>query len=265
MEFHYRVLLLLLLLLLLCVLTFMNFDIAESANCYSTGNFTVNGMYGRDRDLAPSSLASNTSENGGFYNTTVGKDPNKISSPTVQTKKKQFQWKTERYTMQTVASSEILSYLRKFQFTNTDDLTVNLAQFDQIWERLMDGLVRNASAVTSRLKFATGETKLTKFQTNFALIQCTSDLSQWDCDFGLRQSILQKTGKLLHTVIIVVVVSTTGFMAILAITCSLLRKRWKSKQEVKGVDESISAESMRFDFGTIRVATDNFSNQNKLR
>ncbi|GKV19283.1 hypothetical protein SLEP1_g29570 [Rubroshorea leprosula] len=110
--------------------------VATPIQLKNTGNFTVNGMYGRNRDLALSSLASNTSENGGFYNTTVGKDPNK------------------------------------------------------------------------------------------------------------------KTGKLLQTVIIVVVVgSTTGFMAILAITCSLLRKRWKSKQEVKGVDESISAESMRFDFG----------------
>ncbi|GLT56163.1 hypothetical protein SLA2020_292300 [Shorea laevis] len=77
MGFHCRVSLLLLL-LLLCVLTFISFDIAESAYCYDTGNFTANSTYGRNRDLVLSSLASNTSENGGFYNTTVGEDPNKV-------------------------------------------------------------------------------------------------------------------------------------------------------------------------------------------
>lgn len=32
----------------------------------------------------------------------------------------------------------------------------------------------------------------------------------------------------------------------------------------EAVDEIITAESMQFDFGTIRAATDNFSEENKL-
>ncbi|GKV19282.1 hypothetical protein SLEP1_g29569 [Rubroshorea leprosula] len=344
MEFLYRVLLLLLL-LLLCVLAFMSFDIAESANCYNTGNFTVNGTYGMNRDLALSSLASNTSENGGFYNTTVGEDPNKVyalarcrgdqsakdCSSCINSTIPDFITNCPNQKEAVSMGDCTIHYANRcffgnlelspiYQITNTDDLTVNLTQFDQIWESLMDGLVRNASAVTSGLKFATGETKLTKFQTIFALMQCTSDLSKGDCDFCLRQSVSDyesrfhgKKGGFVHKpscffrwelypfytrlppppsspsllssspfsnsksnttakdsrhiatqTVTIVVVSTTGFMAIVAIACSLLRKRWKSKHAVKGMDESISAESMRFDFATIRVATDNFSNENKL-
>ncbi|GKV19277.1 hypothetical protein SLEP1_g29563 [Rubroshorea leprosula] len=231
----------------------------------------------------------------------------------------------------------ILEQSPSYHFNNIGNLTVNLTQFDQIWESLMDGLVRNASAGTSRLKFATGEANLlTQFQKIYALTQCTPDLSQRDCDFCLRQCVLnfesccrgkqgggvQKPSCFLRwdlypfynppppppsspppvsgspppvsnsnntkpakdngrlatqtIIIVVVVVSTIGSMAILAITCSLLRKRWKSKQEVtgvddnegvddtEGVDDSISAESLRFDLGTLRVATDNFSSKNKL-
>ncbi|GLT30988.1 hypothetical protein SLA2020_057570 [Shorea laevis] len=338
MGFRYRASLL----LLLCVLTFIGFDIAESASCYNNGNFTVNSTYGRNRDLALSSLASNTSENGGFYNTSVGEDPNKVYAlarcrgdysakdcsscinSTIQylitncpnQKEAIFMGDcTIHYANRYIFG--ILEISPYYHFYNTGNLTVNLTQFDHIWESLMDGLVRNASAGTSRLKFATGETKLlTPFQTIYALTQCTPDLSQSDCDFCLRQCVLnfercchgkqgggvQKpscffrwdlypfytplppppsspppvpnsndttTAKdnrriATQTLIIIVVVSTIGFMEILAITCSLLRKRWKSKQEVKGVDDSISAESLRFDLGTLRVATDNFSSENNL-
>ncbi|GLT56162.1 hypothetical protein SLA2020_292290 [Shorea laevis] len=199
-----------------------------------------------------------------------------------------------------------------------------MTQFDQILESLMGGLVTTASAGASRLKFDTGETKLTPLQTIYALMQCNPDLSQSHCDYCLSQSVISyqrccrgKQGGVAQnpsclfqweiypfynspppppssppsvsssppvsnsnntrtakdnrrigtqTVIVVVVVSTTGFMAILAITCFLLRKRWKSKQEVKGgaAAPPLSAESLRFDLGTIRVATDNFSSENKL-
>ncbi|GKV19268.1 hypothetical protein SLEP1_g29553 [Rubroshorea leprosula] len=212
MVFHYRVSLLL---LLLCVLTFIGFDIAESANCYNNGNFTVNGTYGRNRDLALSSLASNTSENGGFYNTSVGEDPNKVYAlarcrgdhsakdcsscinSTIQDLITNCPNQKEAIFMGDCtihyANRYIFGILEQsphYEFYNTGDLTVNLTQFDQIWESLLDGLVRNASAGTSRLKFATGEAKLTPFQTIYALTQCTSDLSQSDCDFCLRQSVL---------------------------------------------------------------------------
>ncbi|KAI9185189.1 hypothetical protein LWI28_028344 [Acer negundo] len=47
--------------------------------CYqSAGNFTTNSTYGRNRDLIFSSLASNVTANGGFYNVSMGQDPNRV-------------------------------------------------------------------------------------------------------------------------------------------------------------------------------------------
>ncbi|GLU23218.1 hypothetical protein SLE2022_392420 [Rubroshorea leprosula] len=274
MGFRYRISL-----LLLCVLTFIGFDIAESANCYNNGNFTVNSTYGRNRDLALSSLASNTSENGGFYNTSVGEDPNKVYAlarcrgdysakdcfscinSTIQDLITNCPNQKEAVSMGDCtihyANRYIFGILEQsphYEFYNTGDLTVNLTQFDQIWESLLDGLVRNASAGTSRLKFATGE-------ANPPLVSSSPPPVS-----NSKNTTTAKDNRRIatQTLIIIVVVSTIGFMAILAITCSLLRKRWKSKQEVKGVDDSISAESLRFDLGTLRVATDNFSSENNL-
>ncbi|GLT32907.1 hypothetical protein SLA2020_075370 [Shorea laevis] len=315
MGFHCRVSLLLL--LLLCVLTFISFDIAESAYCYDTGNFTANSTYGRNRDLVLSSLASNTSENGGFYNTTVGEDPNKVYALALcrgdqsakdcsscidsrvqdvitncPNQKEAISLADCRIHYANRSFFGILEQTPSFLSWNKGDLTVSMTQFDQIWESLMGGLVTTASAGTSRRKFDTGETKLTPLQTIYALMQCNPDLSQSHCDYCLSQSVLSyksccrgKQGGVAEnpsclfrweiypfynspppppsspppvsssppvsnsnntrtakdnrrigtqTVIVVVVVSTTGFMAILAITCFLLRKRWKSKQEVKG-------------------------------
>ncbi|KAK9227241.1 hypothetical protein WN943_012290 [Citrus x changshan-huyou] len=41
---------------------------------------------------------------------------------------------------------------------------------------------------TSKLKFATEEANLTSFETIYALMQCTPDISQSDCEFCLRQN-----------------------------------------------------------------------------
>ncbi|KAK2640644.1 hypothetical protein Ddye_028439 [Dipteronia dyeriana] len=46
--------------------------------CSYPGNFTTNSTFGRNRDLILSTLASQVSVNGGFYNATVGQDPDKV-------------------------------------------------------------------------------------------------------------------------------------------------------------------------------------------
>ncbi|MFQ6644222.1 hypothetical protein Gotur_017915, partial [Gossypium turneri] len=71
---------------------------------------------------------------------------------------------------------------------NTADITSNLTQFDTIWESLMDIVVSKASSGSST-KYATGEADITVFQTIYALMQCTPDLSHKDCDSCLRQSV----------------------------------------------------------------------------
>ncbi|PON88175.1 Cysteine rich receptor like kinase [Trema orientale] len=72
-----------------------------------------------------------------------------------------------------------------------------------------------------------------------------------------------------RTVVIAVLVPTAVSVLLIIFVCVLLRKR-RTKREVESrplyesVDEIESAESLQYSFETIRVATDNFSETNKL-
>ncbi|KAB1222985.1 Cysteine-rich receptor-like protein kinase 29 [Morella rubra] len=62
-------------------------------------------------------------------------------------------------------------------------------------------------------------------------------------------------------IVVAVVLSVVIFFSIY--TCIYVRKR-KQRKKAESVDELISAESLQFDFRTIRAATDDFSDANKL-
>ncbi|TXG65366.1 hypothetical protein EZV62_006641 [Acer yangbiense] len=68
---------------------------------------------------------------------------------------------------------------------NMDNVTLNLTKFNEVWESLMDRLVTKAY----RLKFGTEEANFTKFLKIYALMQCTPDISENDCDSCLRQNV----------------------------------------------------------------------------
>ncbi|EOY28547.1 Cysteine-rich RLK 29, putative isoform 1 [Theobroma cacao] len=63
--------------------------------------------------------------------------------------------------------------------------------------------------------------------------------------------------------IIVVVASVVGVVILITSICIFVRAR-KSWEKLETVDEIIRAESLQFDFATVRVATNNFSDANKL-
>ncbi|KAJ6416439.1 hypothetical protein OIU84_002324 [Salix udensis] len=50
----------------------VSISLISAEKCYDTGNFRPNSTYANNRDLLLSSLASNVTANGGFYNTTTG-------------------------------------------------------------------------------------------------------------------------------------------------------------------------------------------------
>jgi len=50
----------------------ISITLTDAEFCYDTGNFTANSTYAKNRDLVLRSLASNVTNNGGFYNTTIG-------------------------------------------------------------------------------------------------------------------------------------------------------------------------------------------------
>ncbi|KAB1202814.1 Cysteine-rich receptor-like protein kinase 29 [Morella rubra] len=63
--------------------------------------------------------------------------------------------------------------------------------------------------------------------------------------------------------VIIIVVPTVAFVVLITSVCIYLRVR-KPKEKFESVDDIIRVESLHFDFGTIKVATDNFSEANKL-
>ncbi|KAK2644352.1 hypothetical protein Ddye_019547 [Dipteronia dyeriana] len=55
----------------------------------------------------------------------------------------------------------------------TEQVQSNLTEYDQIWDTLMDSLVKKVSKGSFRLKFATEEANVNTFQKIYALMQCT--------------------------------------------------------------------------------------------
>ncbi|XVF39313.1 hypothetical protein PTKIN_Ptkin01aG0024600 [Pterospermum kingtungense] len=190
-------------------------SLVSAQNCYDTGNFTTNSTFGKNRDLILASLPSNVSANGGFFNASIGQGSNKVYAlglcrgdyssdecysqinnsihaliAKCTNQKEALFWGGEnlvRYADRSFFG--ILEPEYAEEGYNTGDLKSNLTQFDIVWESLLANVVRNASMGSSRLKYATGEADLTTFQKIYALMQCTPDLSQKDCDSCLKQSV----------------------------------------------------------------------------
>lgn len=69
------------------------------------------------------------------------------------------------------------------------DITMDQDQFDRTQRNLMEAPVARALTEMLRLKFAAGTIVLPNFQTVFALLQCSLDLSQVDCQSCLWECI----------------------------------------------------------------------------
>ncbi|KAH9673068.1 putative cysteine-rich receptor-like protein kinase 30 [Citrus sinensis] len=191
--------------------------LTSGQTCYDTGNFTTNSTYGKNRDLFLSSLASTVTANKGFYTATIGQIPDEVyglalcrgdSSPescasclnftvldmmkNCPNQKEAISWEGMDFPCVVRYSSR--SFFGKLELKpteiahNVNNITSSLTQFDRIWRSLMDRVLAKASLGTSKLKFATDEANLTSSETIYALMQCTPDISQSDCEFCLRQS-----------------------------------------------------------------------------
>ncbi|OMO79992.1 hypothetical protein CCACVL1_13236 [Corchorus capsularis] len=196
---------------------------AQKERCYDTGNFTTNSTYGRNRDQILASFPANVSSNGGFFTATLGQDSNKVyalglcrgdSSSDIcyscinssmhkliascPNQKEALSWGADppcivRYADRLIF--EVLDLEPTDAGYNTGDVpSANLTQFDLVWESLMDSVVKKASTGSSTLKYATGEADVTTFLKIYALMQCTPDLSQENCDSCLRQSAIYYQG-----------------------------------------------------------------------
>ncbi|XP_050212587.1 cysteine-rich receptor-like protein kinase 44 [Mercurialis annua] len=190
----------------------------------------------------------------------------------------------------------------KLHLFNVNNVT-SVDLFNQALRTLLDSLKAEAASGSSIRKFATGDAVGPDFLTIYALSQCTPDLSDVECNDCLEQSaryipdccngkvgarvvtpscnLRYETSRFYNTsappppkeedsntsrTVVIIVVPIVGVL-ILLICLYIFLKRRKPRQrkpDIEDVDEIINAESLQFDFATIRAATDNFSDANKL-
>ncbi|GMN49772.1 hypothetical protein TIFTF001_018938 [Ficus carica] len=209
----------------------------------------------------------------------------------------------------------VLETAQTFFMWNTLNVSSSVEQFTEDLRSLLNDLKNKAAAGDSLRKFATGNDTAPEFQTLYALVQCTPDLSQRDCNNCLDYTFenipelgdMKIGGRVIstncnfryetylfyeptadappstntttttggnesntsRTVIIAVVSSVVFVIVIIIFIWVLLRKKTaKEKEETQPLSEPVedieSAESLQYNFETIRVATDNFSEANKL-
>ncbi|KAK7842474.1 cysteine-rich receptor-like protein kinase 25 [Quercus suber] len=193
---------------------------AASANrayvCPKEPNFTPNSTYQSNLNHLLSSLSSNAILETGLYNTTVGHNPPNIvyglflcrsdvtpyvCQDCVSTATKDIVqhycptgieatiWYDQcilRYSNETFFSS--MTYWPKYYSCNDSKITV-LDRFDQILGTMINDSVTRATGARDEpgaTKFATKEASLSPSIKLYSLVQCTPDISSYNCDKCLR-------------------------------------------------------------------------------
>ncbi|XXG59557.1 hypothetical protein AAC387_Pa04g1622 [Persea americana] len=182
--------------------------------CDNTANYTNTSSFGTNLNLLLPSLSSNSTLNYGFYNTSIGQDPNRAYGLVLcrgDATNNTCQNCTE------TASDEILSRCPNrsatiwyddclLRYSNTNFFgsssnpmwaltnTQNVSdpdQFDKVLGDLMSNLSNGAASEPWLRMFATGQAKFSSFSNVYGLVQCTRDISASDCGRCLEAAISQ--------------------------------------------------------------------------
>ncbi|KAE8714926.1 putative Cysteine-rich RLK 30 [Hibiscus syriacus] len=271
-----------------------------ASSCSDRGNFTAGSTNEANLNTLLSSFSSITANDYGFYNLSVGRDLDTVNvialclgdvRPDVC------------LSCINNAMTEITSACpnRKEAIIWYDFCMLRYSN-RSIVGVLDRSVVIRASSGGSLSKFATGNVIDPVLQPIYALEQCTPDLSQEECTtcletalpiipdccgkrwggrvilpscfvrFEMQRFYNEPTNETTSNsnnnnksrIIIAVVVPITGVAIIMVFLYFFLRAR-KKKDIVETVDEEIiNPESLQFDFDTIKIATNNFSDENKL-
>ncbi|KAL7212059.1 hypothetical protein ACSBR2_014843 [Camellia fascicularis] len=249
-------------------------------DCYNTGNFTTNSTYGKNRDMALSSLASNVTANGGFYTATIGHGSDTvyalglcrpdisnqtcfdcIDSPSQSiikncpNQKEAVEWGPTRCIVR-CSNKSFLGVMDTHPagfVWNVNNVSNNMDEFGWALNSLVDSLVSKASMGSSRLKFASGKKTLHRILEYI----CSHDV--------YPRPIIRK--RLTYWVSDIVERLDSGRPSKMAWIRTASKLFMVSRQGgVHHADEdaSQSVDSFQLDFATIRAATNNFSSANKL-
>ncbi|GMN19811.1 hypothetical protein TIFTF001_049951, partial [Ficus carica] len=172
------------------------------------GNYTANSIYQSNLNQLLSILPSQDGNGYGFFNLSYGNSSNKVyaiglcrGDATADFCSSCLNNATQRlpqecpnqkeavgwydYCMLRYSNRSMLGLLENgqtFLMWNLQNVTSNVDNFTTDLRSLLDGLKNQAAAGGSLRKFATGNALAPDFQTLYALVQCTPDLSQRDCN-----------------------------------------------------------------------------------
>ncbi|KAJ6292242.1 hypothetical protein OIU78_024420, partial [Salix suchowensis] len=200
---------------LLLHLIILSITLTDAQFCYTTGNFTANSTYAKNRDLVLRSLASNVTANGGFYNTTIGSGNDTVyglvhcmASPPAANCSSCVNYAIQALMTACPHQKEAISwggnplpcivrYANRYCFGslersptlalyNTGIINATFIEFGQIWSGFTD-IVKRANSTRNMLAAET--TDLSSTQKIYVFMQCTPDVSQSNCGECLQQSV----------------------------------------------------------------------------
>ncbi|ESQ38345.1 hypothetical protein EUTSA_v10028521mg [Eutrema salsugineum] len=158
--------------------------------CFN-GFFNLNSTYDLNRRLVLSSLASNVTTHNGFYSSSIGQDPNRIfvigmCIPGTKPEKCSDCIKGSADGLLRSCPNQTVGYVWP------DCCMVRYSNISFSGTLLMLRTITAASNGSSSFGhnyYAAKVASLTTFQTIFAMMQCTPDVSSGDCEFCLKETV----------------------------------------------------------------------------
>jgi hypothetical protein len=177
-------------------------------HCYNeNGNYTSNSTYRGNLKSVLASMSSNTEIDYGFYKFSTGEFPDKVNAIALcrgdispeecrscvnatshdllkicPNQKEAITWPdkcTLRYSNRDIFG--VMESRPLFAFYNTGNVS-DVEGFNRVLTPLLERLRNSAASGNSTRKFALGSDYAPNFQTIHALVECTPDLDQTDCN-----------------------------------------------------------------------------------
>ncbi|KAG4196953.1 hypothetical protein ERO13_A06G208500v2 [Gossypium hirsutum] len=280
-------------------------SLTNAQTCLETGNnFTTNSRpFARNRNLLLTSLPTNVSKNGGFFNTSIGEGLNRVYAQALcrgdlsgedcfvyvnftahqllsscKNQTEAFSWDGDipclvRYSDKSLSGVLALEPIQEGINPNAiTDVASNLTLFFELWGELMEAVAKKASMGSSKLKYATGMAEEIQ-----ALMQCTPDLSESNCLTCLRTLIRRYTaccrtyqGGYVETPScrmrwdLYMFFSPTADTVRLSLSSPPPDSIDNPLATIKDKDNGLELESLQFQLKSVIKATNNFSHDNML-
>ncbi|VVA39718.1 PREDICTED: cysteine-rich [Prunus dulcis] len=267
--------------------------------CFDTGTYTAGDKYQVNLNSLLSSFSSSAQNNSGFYSSSRGQDSNKINAIALcrgdlsqdscqaclnkstdillqncSTQKEAIIWAERcmvRYSYNLIFGIEQTD---PFKHVPSPRFAKNPQQFELVLTPLLDILSDRAASGNSLKKFAAGHATVPGGETIYALAQCTPDIDKQNCSSCLKQSVTEiqtccdgkQGGRVLKPSCNLRYEDYLFFRSIadkLVDIPAPVPAAPALKEDENSEDVSL-VESLQYDFETIRSATDDFSDANKL-